>query len=352
MNSVVADSLVKPSATQTPSMMELVCPAGSLPALKAAVDNGADCVYLGFRDATNARNFAGLNFDEAAIEAGIRYAHDHHRKVFVALNTYPQAAKADLWQRAVDRAAHSGVDAVILADPGMMAYAVKHQPQLRLHLSVQGSATNYEALDFYYQHFGIARAVLPRVLSLAQVEQVLAKTKVEIEVFGFGSLCVMVEGRCALSSYVTGEAPNTNGVCSPPKAVRWVETPKGRESRLNGVLIDRYAPGENAGYPTLCKGRFDVADDRNYYAIEEPTSLNTLELLPALMNIGVSAIKIEGRQRSPAYVAQVTKVWRAAIDSCRDNPHRYSAKPAWFSDLDKVAEGQQHTLGAYHRPWK
>jgi putative protease len=162
----------------------------------------------------------------------------------------------------------------------------------------------------------------------------------------------MVEGRCALSSYVTGEAPNTNGVCSPPKAVRWQETPQGRESRLNGVLIDRYSAGENAGYPTLCKGRFDVGDEKNYYAIEEPTSLNTLALLPQLMKMGVRAIKIEGRQRSPAYVAQVTKVWREAIDNCRDNPHRYSAKPAWMNDLDKVAEGQQHTLGAYHRPWK
>ena len=98
MNSVVADPLTGSSA---PAQMELVCPAGSLPALKAAVDNGADCVYLGFRDATNARNFAGLNFDEAAIEAGIRYAHDHGRKVFVALNTYPQAAKADLDRKSV-----------------------------------------------------------------------------------------------------------------------------------------------------------------------------------------------------------------------------------------------------------
>jgi putative protease len=331
---------------------ELVCPAGSLPALKAAVDHGADCVYLGFRDATNARNFAGLNFDEAAIEAGIRYAHDRGRKVFVALNTYPQAAKAELWQRAVDRAAHSGVDAVILADPGMMAYAARHQPQLRLHLSVQGSATNYEALDFYYQHFGIARAVLPRVLSLTQVEQVLQKSPVEIEVFGFGSLCVMVEGRCALSSYVTGEAPNTNGVCSPPKAVRWVETPQGRESRLGGVLIDRYAPGENAGYPTLCKGRFDVGDDHNYYAIEEPTSLNTLSLLPDLMKIGVSAIKIEGRQRSPAYVAEVTKVWRAAIDAVKKDRATFKAQAAWMSALAKVSEGSMNTLGAYYRPWK
>ena len=351
MNSNMDDSSPGAPGTST-ARMELVCPAGSLPALKAAIDHGADCVYLGFRDATNARNFAGLNFDEAAINSGIRYAHERGRKVLLALNTYPQAASPQVWHGAIDRAAHSGVDAVILADPGLMHYAMARYPELRLHLSVQGSATNYEAINFYHQHFGIARAVLPRVLSLTQVEQVLEKTPVEIEVFGFGSLCVMVEGRCALSSYVTGEAPNTNGVCSPPKAVRWQETPQGRESRLNGVLIDRYAPGENAGYPTLCKGRFDVGDDHNYYAIEEPTSLNTLELLPKLMKMGVRAIKIEGRQRSPAYVAQVTKVWREAIDNCRDNPHRYSAKPAWMNDLDKVAEGQQHTLGAYHRPWK
>ncbi len=352
MNSKSDRSAAPASAGSAGAPFELVCPAGSLPALKAAVDNGADCVYLGFRDATNARNFAGLNFDEAAINAGIRYAHERGRKVFVALNTYPQAASPEVWRAAVDRTAQSGVDAVILADPGLMDYAVRTHPGLRLHLSVQGSATNYEALNFYHEHFGISRAVLPRVLSLTQVEQVLEKTPIEIEVFGFGSLCVMVEGRCALSSYVTGEAPNTNGVCSPPKAVRWQETPQGRESRLNGVLIDRYSPGENAGYPTLCKGRFDVGDEHDYYAIEEPTSLNTLALLPQLMKMGVRAIKIEGRQRSPAYVAQVTRVWREAIDNCRENPHRYSAKPAWMNDLDKVAEGQQHTLGAYHRPWK
>src|SRR3989344_581965 len=100
------------------------------------------------------------------------------------------------------------------------------------------------------------------------------------------------------SSWPTPASCNTRcrttpGVCAPPKAVRWVETPQGRESRLNGALIDRYAPGENAGYPTLCKGRFDVGDDENYYAIEEPTSLNTLELLPQLLKMGVRAIKIE-----------------------------------------------------------
>jgi putative protease len=338
------------NASSTPPI-ELVCPAGSLPALRNAIDNGADCVYLGFRDATNARNFAGLNFDDKAIAQGIRYAHDAGRKVLLALNTYPQADNVALWRGAVDRAADAGIDALIMADPALMGYAAARYPKMRLHLSVQASATNYDAINFYHEQFGIARAVLPRVLSLAQVEQLIANTPVEIEVFGFGSLCVMVEGRCSLSSYCTGESPNTHGVCSPAKAVRWFEGRQGLEARLNGVLIDRYADGENASYPTLCKGRFEVGGEE-YYAIEEPTSLNTMELLPELLRMGVRAVKIEGRQRSPAYVAQVTRVWREAIDSACEPGGRYSVRPAWMAALDAVAEGQQHTLGAYHRKWK
>ncbi|MEW5892944.1 MAG: peptidase U32 family protein [Pseudomonadota bacterium] len=333
------------------ALLELICPAGSLPALKAAVDGGADGVYLGFRNNTNARNFSGLNFDDAAIAAGVDYAHGKGRKVLLALNTYPQPGEVARWQQALDRAAELGMDAVILADPGLMAYAAKRHPGLRLHLSVQGSATSYEAINFYYERFGIQRAVLPRVLSLAQVETVASNTEVELELFGFGGLCVMVEGRCLLSSYATGDSPNTCGVCSPAHAVRWQQTPKGMESRLNGVLIDRYADDEKAGYPTLCKGRFEVQGE-TYYALEEPTSLNTLALLPEMARLGIAAIKIEGRQRSPAYVAQVTGVWRAAIDAVKRDAEAYRVEPAWHSQLDRVSEGSMHTLGAYYRPWK
>jgi putative protease len=331
--------------------LELVCPAGNLPALKAAVDNGADCVYMGFRNNTNARAFAGLNFDNETAKKGIRYAHELSCKVLLALNTYPQTAQSHMWKQAVDDAAELGIDALILADLGLMRYASRTYPDLRLHLSVQGSATNYEAINFYYEHFGIQRAVLPRVLSLAQVENVVKNTSVEIELFGFGGLCVMVEGRCILSSYATGESPNTAGVCSPAKAVRWQQTPNGLESRLNGVLLDQYSANENAGYPTLCKGRFEV-EDEIYYALEEPTSLNTLELIPDMLRIGISAIKIEGRQRSPVYVEQVTRVWRAAIDAAKQDAAHYVAKEDWMTQLGKLSEGQQHTLGAYYRPWK
>lgn len=232
-----------------------------------------------------------------------------------------------------------------------MDYAARYWPDLRLHLSVQGSATNPEAIRFYHENFSIQRVVVPRVLSLQQVQQVAEQSPVPIEVFGFGSLCVMVEGRCLLSSYVTGQSPNTFGACSPASAVRWVETPKGLESRLNNVLIDRYGDNEPAAYPTLCKGRFEVSNN-TYYAIEEPTSLNTLSLLPQLQAMGITAIKIEGRQRSPAYVRQVTQVWRAALDSCWENPEQYQPRPRWLEALQTVSEGAQTTLGAYHRPWQ
>ena len=330
---------------------ELVCPAGSLPALKAAVDNGADTVYFGYKNDTNARNFAGLNFDQKAMVEGIGYAHSRGKHVLMAINTFPQPGREADWHRAVDGAADLGVDAVILADIGLLDYASKRHPDLRLHLSVQGSATSYEAVNFAHREFGVRRAVLPRVLTLAQVELVIQNTPVEIEVFGFGSLCVMNEGRCWLSSYATGESPNTVGACSPAKYVKWERSPGQMSTRLNGILIDRCADNEPAGYPTLCKGRFEV-EGETYYALEEPTSLNVLEILPEIVKIGVSAIKVEGRQRSPTYVAQVTRTLRAAIDELGRDFEHFKVKPAWQAELAKVSEGVQATLGAYSRPWR
>ncbi|MDH5387831.1 MAG: U32 family peptidase [Gammaproteobacteria bacterium] len=331
--------------------MELVCPAGNLPSLKIAVDNGADAVYMGFKDDTNARHFAGLNFNDKRAREGIAYAHQRGSKMFLAINTYPQPSGWQRWQDAVDHAAELGVDALILADIGVMDYAAERWPDLRLHLSVQGSATSQESIEFYHRNFGIKRAVVPRVLSLKQIKTVAENSPVPIEVFGFGSLCVMVEGRCLLSSYVTGQSPNTFGACSPASAVQWKDTEAGLETRLNNVLIDCHAKDESAGYPTLCKGRFNV-NKNTYHAMEEPTSLNTMALIPELQKAGVAAIKIEGRQRSPAYVEQVTKVWRAALDSAQQDPDNYQPKAEWLQALEKVSEGSQTTLGAYHRPWQ
>lgn len=146
-----------------------------------------------------------------------------------------------------------------------------------------------------------------------------------------------------------GESPNLCGVCSPAKAVRWQEDAEGLSSRLSEVLIDRYAPGEPAGYPTLCKGRFLVEGQR-FHALEEPTSLNTLDLIPQLAEMGITAVKIEGRQRSPAYVEQVTRVWREALDAHASG--RFAVQEHWRKALDGLSEGSQTTLGAYHRSWQ
>ncbi len=332
-------------------MIELVCPAGNFPALKEAVNNGADAVYIGFKDDTNARHFAGLNFNEKNLPKAIEYAHQRGTKVFVAINTYPQPDGWSRWKNAVDMAADLGVDVLIIADISILDYAADKHPQLTRHLSVQGSATSYESLRYYERNFGIKRAVLPRVLSVSQVAHLAQQSPVELEVFGFGSLCIMAEGRCHLSSYVTGESPNTCGACSPAKSVRWEKTPRGLESRLNNVLIDRYDDNENAGYPTLCKGRFTIGKN-TFHVLEEPTSLNTIEILPELDKMGIKAIKIEGRQRSPAYTQQVTRVWRQAIDSYYADPDNYTPQAQWSAALNKVSEGSQTTLGAYSRPWQ
>lgn len=331
--------------------MELLCPAGNLPALKAAVDNGADAVYIGLKDDTNARHFAGLNFTEKKLQEAVDYVHRHGRKLHIAINTFAHPDGYARWQRAVDMAAQLGADALILADLAMLEYAAQRYPQLERHVSVQASATNEEAIRFYQRNFEVGRVVLPRVLSMHQVKQLARTSPVPLEVFAFGSLCIMAEGRCYLSSYLTGESPNTVGACSPARFVRWQHTPQGMESRLNDVLIDRYQDHENAGYPTLCKGRY-LVDDVRYHPLEEPTSLNTLELLPALLAANIASVKIEGRQRSPAYVSQVARVWRQAIDRCQADPAAYRADAAWMETLGAMSEGTQTTLGAYHRKWQ
>ena len=329
--------------SETP--LELVCPAGTPAALRAAVDAGADSVYLGFRDETNARNFPGLNFDRPELCDGLAYAHDRGRKVFVAVNTYPAAGNPGPWHSAIDAAAELGADAIILADIGLLEYTARNYPEMRRHLSVQASASNVEAIRFYHQAFGVKRVVLPRVLTVAEIGGLNAQIPVETEVFAFGGMCVMAEGRCALSSFVTGRSPNMDGVCSPASHVRFQQEGNKLVSRLGAFTINVFQGGEPAGYPTLCKGRF-ITGGRASYLFEEPASLNVIDMLPRLMAAGVSALKIEGRQRGRAYVAQVVAAFRHAVDAAA------RGEPAPRPDLAALTEGLRDTSGVYAKTWR
>lgn len=325
--------------------LELVCPAGTPAALRAAVDAGADTVYCGFRDATNARNFPGLNFSRDELAEGIEYANQHGAKVLVALNTYPEAGNPEPWHQAVLDAADLGAHALIMADVGLLAYAAEKRPDTRRHLSVQASASNPDAIGYYQKAFDVKRVVLPRVLTVPEIATLNKQIDVETEVFVFGGLCVMAEGRCSLSSYATGQSPNMNGVCSPASHVRYEDKGNKLVSKLGDFTINQFSQSEAAGYPTLCKGRF-VTEDKPSYLFEDPTSLNAAQFLPELMEAGVTALKIEGRQRGKAYIAQVVAAFRRAADAAA----RGEAVPPL--GLENITEGQRETTGAYNKRWQ
>ncbi len=326
-------------------VMEIVCPAGTPAALRAAVKAGAHTVYCGFNDETNARNFPGLNFDRSEMRAGIAFAHEHGAKVLVAINTFPRAGEQTLWHRAIADAHHAGADAVILADAGLLAHAARMHPDLRLHLSVQAAAANADIINYYAQVFGVKRVILPRVLSVPEIAAINAETEVETEVFVFGGLCVMAEGRCSLSSYATGLSPNMNGVCSPASHVDYHDDGGVLDARLGGYTIHRTAKNAPAPYPTLCKGCFS-AGEKTGHLFEDPVSLNAEALIPQLQKAGVTALKIEGRQRSKSYVAQVVANFRAAVDALAEG------RPMPEGMLTRLSEGQAMTTGAYQKTWR
>ncbi len=327
---------------------EVVSPAGNIASLKAAVDAGADAVYLGFNDSTNARNFEGLNFTPAEIKDGIKYIRSKGRKFYVAINTFPQGDTYPKWYKAVDNAVELGADAVIIANLGILRYARKRYPHANLHLSTQASSSNYESINFYKKHFGIKRVVLPRVLTVAEIKELKAKTEVEIEVFALGGLCINIEGRCYLSSFLTGASTNTEGACSPSRFVRFVpEANNGMSITLNNVTLNRLGAKESSPYPTCCKGRYIRPDGEVAYAIEDPESLNVLSIVPGLIEAGAVAFKIEGRQRTKTYVSAMTGVLREAIDSYYRDPKGYSVRPEWAKKTVATFEGTRETLGSY-----
>ena len=325
--------------------MEIVCPAGTPAALRTAVTAGADTVYCGFDDETNARNFPGLNFDRMEMRQGIEFAHANGAKVLVAINTFPRAGDEVIWHRAINDAAKFQADAIILADLGLLNYAMQVYPDLRLHLSVQAAASNADAINFYAETFGVKRVVLPRVLSVAEIATINTEIDVETEVFVFGGLCVMAEGRCSLSSFATGKSPNMNGVCSPASHVEYRDNGGFLDARLGGYTIHRIAQNEPAPYPTLCKGCFQ-AGEATGHLFEDPVSLNAEHLIPQLQKAGVTALKIEGRQRSRSYVAQVVQNFRAAVDALD------TGSPMPAGALAGLSEGQAMTSGAYKKTWR
>lgn len=259
-------------------MIELLSPVGDFECLKAAVQNGADAVYFG-AGSFNARAFA-TNFDDEALEKAITYAKLRGVKTNLTLNTL---IKNDEMQSAIElakKAYEFGIDAIIVQDLGLSRYLIKNFPNLAVHASTQMSVHSLEGV-LALQKMGFSRVVLSRELSLQEIEYICKNSDIEIEVFVHGALCISYSGQCLFSSMVGGRSGN-RGKCAQP-------------CRLPYELLEN-----------------DKSIDNGY--LLSPRDLCGLEYLPQLVNAGVSCLKIEGRMKTPEYVATVTRIYRKYLD--------------------------------------
>lgn len=252
---------------------ELLCPAGDEAALRAAVDSGANAVYLGYR-AFGARASA-TNFDAEALEAAVRYAHLYHVRVYVTVNTLVKPDEMQDLRAALGEIAATGADAAIVQDLGVAALVRREFPALALHASTQMAICNADGARLA-RSLGFSRVVLARECALKDVRAV-AETGIETEVFVHGALCTAVSGRCLMSSMSGGRSGN-RGRCAQPCRQGF---------RLDGMR------GPLLSLRDLC-----LLDD-----------------LPVLCASGAHSLKVEGRLKSPEYVAVVTSVYRRALDA-------------------------------------
>lgn len=306
---------------------ELLAPAGSLVKLKTAIDYGADAVYLG-GNKLNLRAFAD-NFTNEQIKEGVEYAHKRGKKVYMTLNVIPHNGDLYGLEDYLKEIYSLEVDAIIVADPGIIATAREVVPELEIHLSTQANNTNWRSAKFWYDQ-GVKRIVLARELTMKEINDVRENLpeECEIEAFIHGSMCMSYSGRCVMSNYMTGRDSN-RGACAQP-------------CRYKYYLVEEKRPGEY--FPI-------IEDDKGSY-IMNSKDLCMIEHIPELMESGIYSFKIEGRMKSSYYVAAIVKSYRQAIDAYLANPEGYELKQSWVDNLLKVSHRSYHTGFYFNEPNK
>ena len=291
---------------------ELVLPAGDLEKLKTALLFGADAVYAGGKD-FNLRAFAG-NLTLAEMAAGVAYAHERGKKVYITVNILAHNRDIDKLPPYLEELQQMKVDGMIISDPGVMRLANKYAADIPITVSTQANVSNYESAALY-RELGASRIVLARELSLDEIVDIKKRVDIELEMFVHGAMCVSYSGRCLLSHYMTGRSAN-QGACAHP-------------CRYKYSVVEEKRPGQY--YPI-------EEDERGSY-IFNSRDLCLLEYIPQLIEAGIDAFKIEGRMKSPLYVASLARVYRQALDHYINNHCPYSDEDvqAWMTELQAVA---------------
>ncbi|MCB6499654.1 U32 family peptidase [Colidextribacter sp. 210702-DFI.3.9] len=298
--------------------IELLAPAGDMERLEMAVAYGADAVYLA-GTAFGMRSFAG-NFTPEELKRAVDLCHKKGVRVHVTCNTMPrndEVARLPEWLTYLDQV---GVDAVILADVGVMALAGKYAPHVQRHISTQASIVNYETARAWHD-LGADRVILARELSLDEIREIRAKTppELELEAFAHGAMCVSYSGRCLLSNYMTGRDSN-RGACAQP-------------CRYQYALMEEKRPGEY----------FPVYEDEKGTYIMNSRDMCTIDHVAQLMDAGLDSLKLEGRAKSAYYAAIVTGAYRHAIDAALAGQ---PLDPVWRDEVEHISH-RHYSTGFY-----
>lgn len=286
--------------------LELLSPAGDEERFLAAVKYGADAVYLG-RKQFGMRS-SPLNFDFEQLCNAVKYAHERNVKVYLTCNTLPRNNEIPHFEQFVREAEEAGVDALIVADIGLLMLIKRYAPDMEIHISTQTGIVNYVTARELYD-LGAKRVVLARELSLEEIAEIRAKTspRLDIEAFVHGAMCVSFSGRCLLSQYLVNRDAN-RGECAQP--CRW-----------GYHLMEEKRPGEF----------FPVYEDEKGTYILNSKDMCMIEHIDKLADAGITSFKIEGRAKSAYYAAVVTNAYRMAMDEYYSDPANYNLS-GWIRD--------------------
>lgn len=302
--------------------IELLAPAGDINKLKTAVEYGADAVYLG-GESFGLRK-ASKNFSMEDIKWATDYLHERGKKIHVTLNIIPHDKDIKGVEEYIKDLYDIGVDALIVADPGMFMKVKEVAPDFPIHISTQGSVTNAQTVKFW-QQLGAERVVMARELSLKEVSDIIKEVgdSIEIETFAHGAMCMSYSGRCLLSNYMTGRDANM-GDCAQP-------------CRYKYHLVEEKRPGEYFPIEEHDEGTF----------IMNSKDLCMIEHIDDMIEAGIASLKIEGRVKSEYYLATVIRSYRMAIDAYYADPKNYKYDPYLLEEIKKVSH-RDFTTGFFY----
>lgn len=302
--------------------IELLAPAGDINKLKTAVEYGADAVYLG-GESFGLRK-ASKNFSMEDIKWATEYLHERGKKIHVTLNIIPHDKDIKGVEEYIKDLYDIGVDALIVADPGMFMKVKEVAPDFPIHISTQGSVTNAQTVKFW-QQLGAERVVMARELSLKEVSDIIKEVgdSIEIETFAHGAMCMSYSGRCLLSNYMTGRDANM-GDCAQP-------------CRYKYHLVEEKRPGEYFPIEEHDEGTF----------IMNSKDLCMIEHIDDMIKAGIASLKIEGRVKSEYYLATVIRSYKMAIDAYYADPENYKYDPYLLEEIKKVSH-RDFTTGFFY----